>query len=261
MKIITLLNEKGGVGKTTLATHLGAGLAAKGLMGIIVDTDGQGDSSKAVGLSESSNCYDFIMRADVPTQSLVTRVPEDFSEHPLFIVQGNDEIRAIPMVRKTGEIQKALLKRFAEFASNLDFVVFDTQPSPTSLHSAIATISDSVIIPFQCEGFSVADMKSAFDNMNEINELSQRAGLDKARVIGLVPNMYNHKTVLHKEALAGVREQYGDLVWRPIPMSIAISTHQYMAETVMKANEDHFSAKELQRFIDRAYNTIFEVTA
>lgn len=259
MKVITFLNEKGGVGKTTLATILGAGLAMRGLSGLIIDTDGQGDSSKAVGLSESPNCYNFIMRPEQPLSELVTRVPRDFCSKQLYIVQGNDEVRAIPMLRSTEAIQDAILERFRYFKGKLDFVIFDTQPSPTSLHSAIASMTDYVIIPFECEGFSVADMRSAVNNMNKINEKSKAVGLDKARVIGLIPNKFKEQTVLHKQALADVHNLYQSLVWSPVPDSIAIPSHQYLAETVTSANSKHYAAKALQKFINRAYKEMFEV--
>ncbi|MEO1255702.1 MAG: ParA family protein, partial [Bacteroidota bacterium] len=208
----------------------------------------------------SSNCYDFIMRPEIATKDLIEQVPTDFIDARLFIVPGNDEIRAIPMLRSTESIQKALLSRFKEFGVGLDFVIFDTQPSPTSLHSAIASITDYVLVPFQCEGFSVVDMDSAVANMNEVNEMSRAVGLNKAKVLGLIPNMYRGKTVLHREALKDVKAKFGDLVWSPIPQAVAISTHQYMSESVVDYTTDERLVEILQRFIDRVHDNIFEVS-
>ena len=101
MNVITLLNEKGGVGKTTLATHIAAGLAIKGYRVVLIDSDPQGNATSAVGLEKRPNFYDLTVRNDSWRDVLGTVHPDVYGEPheapkgQLLAVSGNKESRNI----------------------------------------------------------------------------------------------------------------------------------------------------------------------
>lgn len=222
MKIITLLNEKGGVGKTTVATHIAAGLAIKGNRVILVDADPQGHATIAFGLQKEPGFYDLIVR-NAPFQSVLRPVPAERFNVPdeaphtkgqLLVVPSNIETRSI-----AGNISDAftVLKRFNQLRNAVDFVIFDTSPTPSLLHSSIYMATDGIIYPTKCEAWSFDGLRESFTHKDQFSPIRQQYNLSDIRVLGVVPTMYRGKTLEHQENLKRLQETFGDLVWKPLP--------------------------------------------
>jgi len=231
---LTLLNEKGGVGKTTLATHIAAGLAIKGYRVILVDGDPQGNSTAAVGLTKEPAFYDLCVRGAAWKDVLVGvhpdvySPPEQTAKGALYCISSNVETRNIANSIRSNVVVR---QRFRELDGVVDYVIVDTSPTPSLLNEAIALASDYILIPTDCEAFSALEgLPDSLEHAAAAESAVAEIGIKAARVIGIVPNQYRERTVGHNILLDQMRERYGELVWEPISQGIAFSDVQLMQQ-------------------------------
>ena len=212
MKVVTILNEKGGVGKTTVAITGAAGLAARGHSVLLIDADAQGHATRGVGLAKYPGLYDFLVRkADY--KDVIKGIPADVigGTGRLAVLGSNVETRSIAQL--IGDAW-ALADRLEGLHSVFDVVIIDTSPTPSLLHGAIYLATDMILYPTLLEFWS-------FDGLAESIH-HQRAIQDRKHVsvAGIVPMRMRKTTLEHCENLERLREQFGALVWPPIPERI-----------------------------------------
>ncbi len=243
MNVITLLNEKGGVGKTTLATHIAAGLALKGNRVVLVDTDPQANATSAVGLDKRPGFYDLCVR-DAEWREILQLVhpdvyspPDSQSQGQLYCVAGNTESRTVAMSMKN---RLVIRSRFQQLRKAIDFIVLDTSPTPSLLNEAILLATDYVLIPTDCESFSALEglPESIGHIQNASNTLSSN-NVSGPKILGIIPNKYRSKTVLHRDMLNHLRELYGDLICEPIRLHVGISETQTIQQFLFAVAGTH----------------------
>lgn len=227
MNVITLLNSKGGTGKTTVATHLSAGLALFGQRVLLIDADGQGNATTAAGLGKTPKFYDLVVRGASWQDSIqpIARdvyTPSGWEESggALYCVAGNVETRNIP---NSISDETILARRVGELESVVDYIVFDTSPTASLLHSAIHAATDYLLLPTECEGHSALEgLPETLERAESIRNRALQYGLDLCKPLGIIPNKYRSNTTAQDSVLSHLREIYGALIWEPIPMRIAL---------------------------------------
>lgn len=256
MKIITLLNEKGGVGKTTLSTHLASYLALQGLKVILVDADAQAHATVTFGIAKSSGFYDLMVRDD-SFQSVLRMVSPEVYEHPamdtkgaLYIVPSNIETRNIA---NSISDAFAIVEKFREVEDFVDIVIFDTSPTPSLLHGAIYIATDAILYPTKCEYLSFDGLVESIKHRTQAENHRKRWGLDPIELLGIVPTMFRSKTVEHTENLADMKKMFGASVWDPIPLRTIWTEVTRMHSMVWTVAPDSHAAKDAvmigQRFM------------
>lgn len=222
MKIITLLNEKGGVGKTTVAFHIAAGLAVAGYRVMAVDADAQGSLTQSMGFEQTAGLYDLIVR-NSPFKDVIQFVNPEIYEYPkrkvtgqLFLLSSNVETQSIATNSKDA---LAFVRRFSELEDAVDFVVIDTSPTPSLLHGAIYLATDAILYPTKCEYLSFRGLQNSFMHREENERYRSQFNFAPIHNLGIIPTMYRNKTLEHRENLQELVDVYGDLVWKPIPQS------------------------------------------
>lgn len=247
MKVIALANEKGGVGKTTLAVHLAAGLAILGQRVLLVDADGQGHATFALGLKNEPGFYDLLVRDAKWTEVLRVVQPEAY-EPPDQKAKG--VLAALPGNVETGLIAQridnafAIHERLEELTNDLDMVIFDTSPTPSLLHGAIYLATDGIIYPTLCETYSLQGLLSTLRNRETFEKQRRNAIGRPIRMVGIVPTMYRPKTVEHSENFNQLRQRFGTLVWEPMPMRITWSEAAALRRPVFAVFPDSAAARE-----------------
>lgn len=215
MKIVGVTAEKGGVGKTTLATHLAAMLALRGKRVLLVDFDPQAHATLSFNIPKSPALYELLVR-DVDIARLVveppheTFVPADCAlSGRLYLLPGNEETHGIPShpnMRDVSLFREAL----EDLAHTLDVVVIDTAPSPGALLSQVYHAADSFLIPAQMESLSIDGLLSTLKAMSRWN----------IQLLGIAPTMYRERTDLHKHHLKLLQNEAQKHAWQvfhPIP--------------------------------------------
>jgi len=248
MKVITLINEKGGVGKTTLAYHFAAWLAVTGARVILIDADPQGHATVALGIHKSPGLYDLLVR-DAPFSDALRAVSKEVYEHPqhgckgsLYIVPGNVETRNI-----AGSISDAfaVAQKFEEVEGQVDYIVFDTSPTPSLLHGSIYLATHGIIYPTKCEYLSFDGLIESIQHRKQAEAHRKKWNLPPIQILGIVPTMYRGSTLEHAENLEELKSQFGDLVTAPLPQRTIWTEAARMHRTVWNFAPDSKSAREI----------------
>ncbi len=258
MKILTLLNEKGGVGKTTLATHIAAGLAVKGMRVVLVDADPQGHATVALGLPKEPGLYDLLVR-DAAFKSVLRFIPPKAYEVPgdvvrgqLFIISSNVETRNIA---NSISDSFAVSERFRELEESIDMVIFDTSPTPSLLHGSIYIATDSVLYPTTCEYLSFDGLVESIKHRQAAEAHRAQWGLKPINVLGIAPTMFRTKTLEHSENLRQLQEQFGALVWEPIPQRTIWAEAAAIRRPVFSFAPDSKAAEDAWKLVMRVQET------
>lgn len=258
MKVITLINEKGGVGKTTLAVHLAAGMAAIGKRVVLIDTDPQGHATIGLGFDKRPGVYDLLVRGAGWQEVLMAVSPEIISKDAvsgmLAVVGSNIESRYIAEV-----VQDSMLlsRRLNELRQAVDVVVIDTNPTVSSLHGHILLASDYVLLPTVPEFYALQGIMDTMDHIEAIGKGKREAGMMQGLdVLGIVPVMYKGHTNIHKVCLDNLKDVYGGLVWEPIADRTNWPAAALVGDMVWMYEAGHPAAIEAEGFVKRAVNEV-----
>lgn len=255
-KILTVANHKGGVGKTTLTQTLGLGLAAKGYRVVLVDADAQATLTQyALGMKPEPGFYDFVVREGAEFRSLVRQIsPEIYavddqaSEGWALLLPGNGETRHIANSVSNPTVVR---ERFAEILELVDFVIFDPSPTESMLHPLTYVASDLVIHPTLCEDWSVGSLRKTLDYVKATQGYRRAMDLPDIVTLGIVPTMYQSRTITHTEVMGYLREAYDELVWEPLHRRIAWGEAAAAGQPVFSYMPGSDAAHEAWRFINR----------
>lgn len=255
MKVITLLNEKGGVGKSTLATYLGVGMSLRGQRVLFIDADMQANSTKALGINKEPGMYNLLAR-QANWKDVLRQVPQDVlgGEGLMIVLPSNFETR---FVAELDGLTLKFASAIREVAHLFDVCVIDTSPQASKLQEAVVTSSDYLLMPTDCEAFSVLEgLRESIQHTQNIRKQAAQIGLDVAKVIGIIPNKVRMRTVLHQKFLESLQQDYGDLVFDEIPQTTAIGESQFMQEYLLTAAPDLSITKVLWAYVDRVLESI-----
>ena len=208
-RIIALCNQKGGVGKTTSAINLGAALAELGRRVLLVDFDPQGALSVGLGVQPHQldrTIYNLMMERGVSTEEIVLKT----STTGLDLLPSNIDLSAAE-VQLVGEVarEQALARAVAPVVPDYDYILIDCQPSLGLLTVNALTAADGVIIPLECEFFSLRGVALLIDTVDKVRErLNPALKLD-----GILATMYDGRTLHGREVFSRVVEAFGDDVF------------------------------------------------
>lgn len=262
MKIITLLNEKGGVGKTTLASVIACGLAIRGNRVVLVDADPQANLTMAMGMAPAPGFYDLIVR-DAPFSSTLHFISPEVYEVPgeavrgfLYLIPSNKETRTIP--HNTDNVM-AVRQRLAELEGEVDVIIIDTSPTPSLLHASIYLATDYLLFPVELEYFSFAGLSSSIGHRNGFNAQKKELGLGNIEVMGIIPNKFRPNTLEHQENLQRLRDQFKGLVWPELPQRIIWSEAAARKRSVFNYAPQSSVAREAWALVSRVEGVLQRV--
>ncbi len=218
-KIIAVANQKGGVGKTTTAVNLAAGLAVEEKRVLLVDADPQGNATSGSGIPRA-------MSRKTLYNAMVLREPIENTilgtELPLFFVIPSDKNLAgaeIELVESEGREYK-LKTLLSEIRDQYDYIIIDCPPSLGLLTINGLTSADSLLVPIQCEYYALEGVTELFDTLARL-----RRGLNPHLTIeGLLLTMYDERTNLSAAVAKDLRDFYGTQVLQTvIPRNVRLA--------------------------------------
>jgi chromosome partitioning protein len=228
-RILTVANQKGGVGKTTSTVNLAAALALRGLEVLVIDLDPQGNASTALGIEHaegSTSIYDVLV-ADRTLESVVQATPlPGLSCAPATVDLAGAEIELVSVVARESRLKRAL----AAYDRTFDYVFIDCPPSLGLLTVNALVAGQEIVIPIQCEFYALEGLGQLLRNVDLVrNHLNEQLWVST-----ILLTMYDSRTRLADQVAAEVRSHFGDLVLdSAIPRSVRISEAPGYGQTVL----------------------------
>jgi chromosome partitioning protein len=233
-RIITISNQKGGVGKTTSAVNLAAALARKGMGVLVIDLDPQGNASTALGVEHHNSVvgsYEVLVQG-VPMLEAVKQSPE---HHNLFCLPATINLAGaeIDMVSVPNR-ERVLLDSLNEFLANFEhpihFVFIDSPPSLGLLTVNALVAAGEVLVPIQCEYYALEGVTQLMANIERI-----RANLNPDLIVGgILLTMFDNRTNLSTDVAAEVRKYFPNQTLNAtIPRSVRLSEAPSFGQTAI----------------------------
>lgn len=210
-KVLAIVNQKGGVGKTTTSVNLAASLKATRLEVLLIDLDPQGNATMGSGVNKSDlelSVYDLL--TENASFSDVVLHPED-AEYDLLPANGDLVAAEVELVNAEGREQR--LRRIVDAVrAQYDFVVIDCPPSLTMLTVNALVAADGVVIPMQCEYYALEGLSALMDTIAAIKERLN----PNLRIEGILRTMYDPRNKLTSEVNGQLFNYFGDTVYRTV---------------------------------------------
>lgn len=221
-KILSVANQKGGVGKTTTTINLGAALARAGRRVLLIDLDPQGNASTGLGIDVADReitTYDVLTGDALPSASALPTSVENLSIIPATTDLSSADINLMSNEKRSFMLHDALHQPDID-SLQLDYILIDCPPSLNILTVNAMIASDSVIVPLQSEFFALEGLSQL---MLTIREVRQTAN-ESLRIEGVVLTMYDQRNNLCQQVEADARDNLGDLVFKTvIPRNVRLS--------------------------------------
>jgi chromosome partitioning protein len=218
-KILGLVNQKGGVGKTTTAINLAACLAIEGLKVLLVDCDPQANCSSGLGFQRDDNrhsMYDVLM-GDAPAAQVILPTEIDL----LFLLPGSKNLTGANIELAGAEDRALRLRRaLAPIQCNFDLVILDCPPALDLLTLNVLAASDSLIVPMQAEYFALEGISELISTLERV-----RAAYNPTlNIEGVLLTMYDNRNNLAQQVTDTLREYFKDRLFRTvIPRNVRLA--------------------------------------
>ena len=218
-KIIAIINQKGGVGKSTTAINLGAALGEMGKQVLLVDLDPQGNCSSGLGVEKSliQQCIYDVLLNDIPLEEvIIPDIAEGLDIAPATINLAGAEVELVSEMARENRLKDAV----GSMRGKYDFILIDCPPSLGLLTVNALVAADKLLIPIQCEFYALEGVTKLLESMKRVKSRLNPT-LD---IYGILLTMYDSRTTLSKQVVDEVREYFGRLVFTtPIPRTVKLS--------------------------------------
>ena len=219
VRIISVANQKGGVGKTTTTVNLGASLAYLGKKVLLVDIDAQGNATSGVGIRKpdvKEDIYDILVNEVDIKETILPTSRENLFIVPATLQLAGAEIELTSMMARESRLKLAL----NEIKDDYDYILIDCPPSLGHLTINAFTASDSILIPVQCEYYALEGLSQL---LNTVRLVQKHFNPDLA-IEGVLLTMFDARTNLGAEVVEEVRRYFQEKVYETvIPRNVRLS--------------------------------------
>ena len=244
-KIISIANQKGGVGKTTTSINLSTILAKKGKKVLMIDADPQGNASSGVGVDRDEielSVYDILIN-DIKISEVVKKTNiKNLDLCPSNINLAGAEVELVSVMSR----EHRLKEKLDEVQENYDFIIIDCPPSLGLITLNAFTASDSVLIPVQCEYYALEGLGQL---LNTISLVKKHLNKD-IEVEGALLTMYDIRTNLSNQVVKEVKKYFNEKVYKNvIPRNVKLSEAPSYGMPISLYDPRSKGAKSYEKFV------------
>lgn len=222
-RVLAVVNQKGGVGKTTTTINLATALAAIGQKTLILDIDPQGNASTGLGVGQADRektSYDVLIREESLHSAILPTIVPNLGLVPAHYDLAGVELELANAPRRSYRIKQAIDELISSSEATFDYILIDCPPSLNVLTVNALTAANALLVPLQCEFFALEGLSQLMRTVDLV-----RSNLNpKLAIQGIVLTMYDGRNNLARQVSADVRQHFGELVYQTvIPRNVRIS--------------------------------------
>lgn len=248
MEIITVTNQKGGVGKTTTAHHLAVGLKKRGFKVLLVDSDQQGNLTYSLNCNYNATIYD-VIKGNIPAKEAI------FHSSQCDIIAGDVRLSRAEMELVDTGREYFLREALEPIKEEYDYIIIDTPPTLGILTVNALTCSDSVIIPAQADIFSLQGFGQLNNLINQVKKFTNH----NLKIKGVLLTKYSDRTVLNKALKKSAKDVSKNINTKVFETTIREATSIREAQTkqlnVFDYEPKSKVAKDYESFVDEFLKT------
>ena len=248
-KVMAIINQKGGVGKSTTAINLTAALGELGKQVLLVDLDPQGNSSSGLGIEKSQvrNCvYDVLLNDVAIEDVIIPDVGEGLDLVPATINLAGAEVELVSEMARENRLKDAV----GSLRGKYDYVFIDCPPSLGLLTVNALVAADKLLIPIQCEFYALEGVTKLLDSMKRV-KTRLNPTLD---IFGVLLTMYDGRTTLSRQVVEEVRSYFGKTVFTTlIPRTVKLSEAPSFGQPITQYDP---SGKGAQSYVNLAKEVV-----
>ena len=217
-KVISIANQKGGVGKTTTTVNLSTILAKKGKKVLLIDTDPQGNATSGLGITKELelSVYDVLVGETAIDETLQETAIKNLTVCPSNISLAGAEVQLVSMMSR----EQRLKTKLDAIKEKYDYILIDCPPSLGLVTLNAFTASDSVLIPVQCEYFALEGLGQLLNTVNLVKKHLNK----NLEIEGALLTMYDARTNLSNQVVKEVKKYFEDKVYKTvIPRNVRLS--------------------------------------
>jgi chromosome partitioning protein len=248
-KIISVTNQKGGVGKTTTAVSLAHGLARKGKQVLLVDLDPQGQSATALRRNPAMGVFYLLTMGTTPPETaFIKSLVQPTTRDGLWLMPGDQQTMAAQTVLNAQDRPVSCIRDSIArlFSPDLHYIIFDTAPSVGGIQERAVWASDLVIIPTATEFLSADGVGKVVQMMSLLQSSKQWKG----SLLGVLPTFYDEQTRESKATLEILRETFGESLLAPIHRATILRECAAEGQTIFEKDPDSRAAQEYRALAD-----------
>ncbi len=248
-KIIAIINQKGGVGKSTTAINLSAALGARGKQVLLVDLDPQGNTTSGLGIEKSSvpsSVYDILLNEMPIEEAILPDIYRGLDLVPATIDLAGAEVELVPVMARENRLKSAI----GVMRGKYDYIFIDCPPSLGLLTVNALAAADKLLIPIQCEFYALEGVTKLLDSMKRVKTHINPS----LEIFGVLLTMYDGRTMLSRQVAEEVRRYFGKEVFETlIPRTVKLSEAPSFGQPIIEYDP---TGKGAQAYVQLAEEVI-----
>ena len=243
-KIISVANQKGGVGKTTTAITLAAILATKGKAVLLIDIDSQGNATSGLGVDKNLEIaiYDALINDIEMEKTIVETSIKNLDLCPSNINLAGAEVELVSMDKREYRLEEKL----EEIKDRYEYIIIDCPPSLGLLTLNAFTASDSVLVPVQCEYYALEGLGQLVNTINLVKDVLN----PRLEIEGALLTMFDVRTRLSNQVVDEVKNYFNDKVYKTvIPRNVRLSEAPSYGMSIIEYDSFSKGARAYEKFV------------